>query len=201
MTTLEIRETRVTIDEHRQRSDHDDGGGPLRIVGAAAVVRNPFAGQGFVEDLSPIIEASAAVGAELGRLCQDALGGAVESYGKAGIVGSGGEKEHVHAGLTSVFGDPFRHAIGGAVAWIASTKKVGVPGTSIDVPLAFKDEVWVRSHYDTITITVPDAPRPDEMVLIAAVANRGRIFARVGGRSKEEVLAQRAAQDPGGAGS
>jgi hypothetical protein len=153
-------------------------------VAAAAIVANPFAGQGFVEDLSSIVEASAAIGTELGKRCQEAVADTVDSYGKAGVVGVHGDKEHVHAALTSVFGNEFRTAIGGAEAWIASTKKMGGPGVTIDVPLAFKHEVWVRSHYDTISVTLHDAPLPDEMVIIAAVANRGRLAARVGGKSQ-----------------
>lgn len=191
MTELEIRKTVVITEEDRHVMGRADDGGRLRKVAAAAVVGNPFAGQGYVADLTPIIKASEAIGAELGRLCKEAVGEEVESYGKAGLVGVEGEKEHVHAALTSVFGNPFREAIGGAEAWISSTKKIGGPGTPIDVPLAFKDEVWVRSHYDTITVTIPDGPLPAEMVIIAAVANRGRIGARVGGKSKEEVLAER----------
>lgn len=121
------------------------------------------------------------------------MGEEIDSYGKAGIVGVAGDKEHAHAALTSVFGNEFRQAIGGAGAWISSTKKMGGPGTSIDVPIAYKEEVWVRSHYDTITVTVADGPLPDEMVIIAAVANRGRIGARVGGKTKEEVLGEKGA--------
>jgi hypothetical protein len=191
MAELEIRKIVVVMEEDRHTHGHRDVGGHLRKVAAAAIVANPFAGQGFVEDLSPIVEASAAIGAELGQRCQEAVADSVESYGKAGIVGVNGDKEHAHAALTSVFGNEFRKAIGGAEAWIASTKKLGGPGTTIDVPLAFKDGVWVRSHYDTISVTLPDAPLPDEMVIIAAVANRGRLGARVGGKTKEEVLAER----------
>ena len=188
---LEIRKIVVVTEEDHHTHGHRDGGGPLRKVAAAAVVANPFAGQGFVEDLSSIVEASAAIGAELGKRCQEAVADTVDSYGKAGIVGVDGDKEHVHAALTSVFGNEFRNAIGGAEAWIASTKKMGGPGVTIDVPLAFKHEVWVRSHYDTISVTLHDAPLPHEMVIIAAVANRGRLAARVGGKSKDEVMAQR----------
>lgn len=187
---LEIRKTFVVVDEQRHSLGQTDQGGPLRKVAAAAVVENPFAGRGYVEDLTPITDASAAIGAELGDLCVRALGAPVESYGKAGIVGVAGDKEHAHAALTSVFGNEFRRAIGGGTAWISSTKKVGAAGTSIDVPLAFKDEIWVRSHYDTITISIPDAPLPNELVIIAAVASRGRIGARVGGMTKEEALDQ-----------
>ena len=191
MAEIAIRKIVVVTEEDRHTHGHRDRGGPLRKVAAAAVVRNPFAGQGYVEDLSPIIDASASLGAELGRLCQEAIAETVESYGKAGIVGLDGDKEHAHAALTSVFGNEFRKAIGGAEAWISSTKKIGGPGTSIDVPLAFKDEVWVRSHYDTITVTLSDAPLPGEMVIIAAVANRGRLGARVGGMTREQVMADR----------
>lgn len=193
MDELRIRRTRVTLDETRHVLGRTDPGRPLRKVAACAVVDNPFAGQGFEEDLSAIVEASATIGGLLGGLCQDALDDEAESYGKAGIVGTQGEQEHVHAALTSVFGDAFRAAIGGATAWIPSTKKLGVPGTTIDVPLACKEEVWVRSHYDTISVFVPDGPLPHEMIVIAAVANRGRLHPRVGGTSREEALRAREA--------
>ncbi|WP_052668649.1 amino acid synthesis family protein [Nitriliruptor alkaliphilus] len=189
MAELEIRKIRVEVEEIRHHLGHTDDGGPLIRAAACAVIRNPFAGQGHVEDLSSIIDGSAAIGTELGSRCAQALDGQVDSYGKAGIAGTAGEQEHVHAALTSVFGNAFRDAIGGGVAWISSTKKVGAPGATIDVPLAFKDEVWVRSHYDTITVQVPDAPLADELVIIAAVANRGRINARVGGMTREAAVA------------
>ncbi|MFG1955466.1 amino acid synthesis family protein [Micromonospora sp. NPDC048830] len=188
MSELQVRKIRVVVDEALTSRTGFQDGPPLRKVAACAVVRNPFAGRGHVEDLSEVTAASAELGRLLGKRCIEALGGEAESYGKAGIVGVAGEQEHVHAALTSVFGDPFRAAIGGGQAWITSTKKVGTVGTTIDVPLAFKDEIWVRSHYDTVTVAVPDGPLPDEMVVIAAVANRGRIGARVGGLTKEEAL-------------
>lgn len=193
MSELDIRKLVVVVDE----AFHTPLGGiadrPLRRVAACAVFRNPFAGRGQVEDLSELVEASAHLGAVLGRSCVDALDDDVESYGKSGIVGVNGEQEHLQASVTSVFGDAFRQAIGGGAAWITSTGKVGGPGTAIDVPLAFKDDVWVRSHYDTITVQIADAPLPDELVVIAAVANRGRLDARVGGLTRDEALAGGAA--------
>ena len=60
-------------------------------------------------------------------------------------------------------------------------------GEPVDVPLAYKDELWVVSHADAITVRVPDAPAPDEIVVVAAVASRGRIHARLGGMSKEDA--------------
>ncbi|MGA9870583.1 MAG: amino acid synthesis family protein, partial [Rhodococcus sp. (in: high G+C Gram-positive bacteria)] len=152
------------------------------------VVTNPFAGLGYVEDLSEIIDASAQIGTELGERAIHLLGESPESYGKAGLVGSAGEQEHINAAVTSIFGNALREAIGGGEAWITSvTKPAGVDAV-IDVPLAFKDDVWVRSHYDAVTVRIPDAPHPDELVVIAAVSNRGRINARVGGMTRADYV-------------
>jgi hypothetical protein len=146
-----------------------------------------LAGRGFVADHSDAFDPSARIGTLLGQRCADLLRAPVQSYGKAGIAGTAGDQEHANAFLTSAFGDAFREAIGGGAAWITSTTKVAGPGTTIDVPLAFKDEIWVRSHYDTLSVCIPDAPREDEIVVIAAVANRGRINARLGGLSLAET--------------
>jgi hypothetical protein len=164
---------------------------PLIKAAVAVVIRNPFAGQ-WVEDLSPLTDPSASLGAELGIRAMALLNGrSAESYGKGGIAGLSGEQEHVVACVTTVFGNALRDAIGGGKAWISSVTKSAAAGTSIDIPLAYKHEVYVRSHYDAITVTLPDAPRPDELVLIAAVATGGRINARVGGITVAEVLARR----------
>ena len=153
-----------------------------------AVVTNPYAGKGYVADLSKIIEGSEAVAKEIGAEAARLLAAPVQSYGKGGIAGSAGEQEHINAALTSVFGDRLRAEIGGGEAWITSVTKVGGVGVSVDVPLAFKDDVWVRSHYDAMTIAVPDGPLPNELVVIAVVANRGRLNARLGGKSVVEAL-------------
>ena len=69
------------------------------------------------------------------------------------------------------------------VAWIhsPSTGKRGTPGESIDIPLAHKDALYVRSHYDTMTVQFADAPNADEIVIAFAFASRGRLHARLGG--------------------
>jgi Amino acid synthesis len=167
-----------------------DDRGPLRRVAVCAVIENPYAGRGYVEDLAELIEASGPIGTMLGEEAARLLRDRVESYGKAGLVGTDGEQEHVNATVTSVFGDAFRAAIGGGDAWITSVTKPGTAGAVIDVPLAYKDEIWVRSHYDALEVRVPDAPHPDEIVVIAAVANRGRLNARVGGLTVDEARAQ-----------
>lgn len=173
---------------------YHDGGTPLEtpLVKAAvgAVIKNPFAGQ-YVQDLSPLTIDSPELGTELGRRALELLGGrAPESYGKGGIAGLNGEQEHVVACVTTVFGNAFRDAIGGGKAWISSTTKTASAGTPLDIPLAFKDEVYVRSHYDAITLKVEDAPKPDELLICVAVATGARPHQRVEGMSAEEALAR-----------
>ncbi|WP_166345611.1 amino acid synthesis family protein [Phytoactinopolyspora limicola] len=188
-TALTVRKTFAQVEEIRLAAGQSDDAGPLRKVAVCAVCPNPFAGQGYVADLTLLVDASGEIGTFLGTEAAKLLGAPVESYGKAGLVGTSGEQEHVNAALTSVFGNAFREAIGGGKAWITSATKVSAPGAIIDVPLAFKDEIWVRSHYDALEMRIPDAPLPDELVIIAAVSNRGRINARVGGMSVDEVRA------------
>src|SRR5690606_7490561 len=146
-------------------------------------------GQGFVQDLAPMIEASAGIGHQIGAKGKALMApyGGVPSYGKAGLVGLSGEQEHVNALLTSDFANPIREAIGGAKAWIPSVTKCAAAGASIDVPLAHKDALYVRSHYNNMTLQFGDAPLPNEIVLIMAFTNRGRVHARVGGIRHEEM--------------
>jgi hypothetical protein len=189
-TALTIRKTFAQTETIHSVAGRADDAGPLVKVAVCAVVQNPYAGQGYVEDLSQIVDASAELGRALGEEAARLAGAPVESYGKAGLVGSAGEQEHINAALTSVFGNAFRDAIGGGEAWISSVTKPAVAGDVVDVPTAFKDEVWVRSHYDAMEVRVPDAPRPDELVVIAAVTNRGRINARVGGLTVAQAREQ-----------
>ena len=184
--SLEVRRIVTFVDEVRSENGHA-GGEPVRKAATAAVFRNPYAGRPYSEDLSQLVEPSAELGTLIGERCAAALGAPVESHGKAVMVGTAGEQEHGNAVKTTTFGNPFREAFGGGRAWLPSTTKRCAPGAQIDVPLCFKDEIWVRSHYDTITVFVPDAPAPDEIVLVGAVASRGRLNARLGGVSKQEA--------------
>src|ERR1700759_170187 len=146
----------------------------LRKVAIMAGVRNPDVGR-YVDDLAPLIERSKGIGARMAEAALAAMGPhEVESYGKGGIVGLAGEQEHANALLTTTFAEPFRTAMGGASAWISSMTKVAAPGTLIDVPMNAKTDVYVRSHYDGMTLVLPGAPLPDEIALIFCVANRGR---------------------------
>jgi Amino acid synthesis len=162
-------------------------GDPLTKIVIACTVHNPYAGR-FARSLERIVKPSVKLGEEFGRRIKAAAGKrAIESYGKACIVGTNCEYEHGNAFLTSVFADPVRDAIGGGAAWVPSTGKRGAPGTAIDVPFAHKDALYVRSHYDTVTVSFTDAPAPDEVVVIFAFATRGRLHARLGGLAAKDI--------------
>jgi hypothetical protein len=177
----------LTFVDHKLEEAGQQADIPLRKVSIAAIVVNPFFGTRNA-DLSEGIAASETLGEMFAKRLIDAFGGEViQSYGKAGIVGTGGEQEHANALLSSLFADPIRKAIGGGKSWIPSVTKVAAPGSLIDVPLAAKDALYVRSHYDAMTICIPDGPMPDEMALIFTIANRGRINARVGGLKFEDL--------------
>ncbi|MBX6328936.1 MAG: amino acid synthesis family protein [Pseudolabrys sp.] len=168
-----------------QEVEHEGGPRGERLVKAAVAVvfRNPFAGK-YVADLSPLTKPSAVLGRVLGRRAVALLGGRqVHSYGKGGIAGINGEQEHVVACITTIFGDALREAVGGGDAWISSASKTASAGTAIDIPLAHKDELYIRSHYDAVSISVPDGPRPDELLICVGVASGGRVHERVGGKS------------------
>ncbi len=170
---------------------------PVRKVAVVTVLENPYASSGFVKDLSPLIEESVALGRLMGKMTLEALGGyTAQSYGKGGLVGLDGEHEHASALLTTVFANPIREAIGGGEAWISSMQKVVAPGATIDIPMNHKDDVYVRSHYDGMTITLQGTPMPDEIAIIFCLASHGRINARVGGLTHDEVVTRMSDASP-----
>jgi hypothetical protein len=162
---------------------------PTRKAAAVAVVKNPFAGK-YVEKLDELIDIGEELGGILGKKAVEALKVLpknAESYGKAAIVGVDGELEHAAAILHPKLGTPLRETVGGGKAIIPSAKKMGVPGTEIDVPLHYKDAAFVRSHFDAMAVRIPDSPRPDEIVVAIVVTDSGRPHPRIGGLKKEET--------------
>ena len=161
---------------------------PLKRGAVLAVIENPFAGRyeadiaGFMTDLEPL-------GLDMARRLIDALGGeagAIEGYGKGAIVGQGGELEH--GALWHVPGGyAMRGALGEAKAIVPSTKKVGGPGTRLDVPVTHINASYVRSHFDAMEVRVPGAPRADELVVVLAMSTGARIHARVGGLAAADI--------------
>ncbi|MBV9859696.1 MAG: amino acid synthesis family protein [Alphaproteobacteria bacterium] len=150
----------------------------VRAVGMA-VIRNPFAGR-WAEDLTALFEAGAQLGERLMPELAALLDGPAVSYGKGALVGVAGEMEHGGACVHPMLGRPMRAAVGGGKAVISSNVKVAAAGAALDVPLGHKDEPWSFPHFDTVTVSLADAPRPDEIVVIMAIADGGRLHNRCG---------------------
>jgi hypothetical protein len=159
-----------------------EGGAPAAVpvtrVAACAVIANPLAGV-VTDDVSVLVPFGAELGEHLIRCALKVLEKAVISYGKAALVGTAGDIEHAAAIIHPRMGKPMRDAIGGGKAIIPSNVKVGAAGVSIDIPLGNKDDVWSFDQIDTMTVFIPGAPRPEEIVVIAAIADGGRPKARV----------------------
>ncbi|MEU6539676.1 amino acid synthesis family protein [Streptomyces sp. NPDC047000] len=156
-----------------------EGGRPVvpaaRVAVVAAVIDNPWAGRGFVEDLRPGIDAHAS---DLGKLLAgrvvEALGAPVEAYGKAAVVGLDGEIEHGSALIhTLAFGNHFRAAAGATVLLPAVEKRAG-SGTPFDIPLKHITDATVRSHHQSFEVRIADAPHAGEIVVALAAAAQGR---------------------------
>ncbi|MEY3523996.1 MAG: hypothetical protein RIR92_61 [Pseudomonadota bacterium] len=184
-----IRKIIVQVDEI-----HFDGGKavnpPTRRALAMAVIANPYAGR-FSDSLDELIDIGEELGGLLGERCVQALGIApaqAQSYGKAAIVGEGGELEHAAAILHPKLGAPLRVAVSQGAALVPSAKKQGTLGTAVDVPLGHKDAAFVRSHFDAMEARVADAPRANEIVVAVVVTDSGRPHARVGGLQVHEIV-------------
>jgi hypothetical protein len=161
---------------------------PLKLIAAAAVIRNPWAGMGFVDDLKPAIhEVAPELGALLTGMILDAAGGgdAVEGYGKAAICGLDGEVEHASALIHTLrFGNHYRQAVG-AKTYLAFTNIRGGANTPIMIPLMDKNDEGRRSHYLTIHFAIPDAPAADEIVVALGASIGGRPHHRIGDRYQD----------------
>lgn len=161
---------------------------PLSRAAVLAVIRNPYAGR-YVEDIMPMMDALKPLGVEMAKRLIDALGGdpgRIEGFGKGAIVGEAGEIEH--GALWHVPGGyAMREALGNAKAIVPSTKKVGGPGTRLDVPITHINASYVRSHFDAMEVGVADAPRADEMAVVLVMTTGPRVHARVGGLKASEI--------------
>ena len=181
MSDISIRKI-VTVVEETRTEIGVPVDPPTRQCAAIAVIRNPYAGR-FSKEL-PLLEAAGAeLGDLLGRRAMAALGigaDSVQSFGKAAIVGELGEKEHAAAVMHPTLGKPLRAAVGPAPSIIPSAKKIGGPGTAIDCPLHHKEDIWTFSHFDAMEVSLPDAPRADEIVVVVAITDSGRPLHRVG---------------------
>tara|TARA_B110000977_G_scaffold172791_1_gene225432 strand:+ start:13363 stop:13968 length:606 start_codon:yes stop_codon:yes gene_type:complete len=194
---FEVRKVVTSIEETRI-----EGGKlaprPITMVGVAYVIKNPWAGQGFVENLRPEITAGCSeLGAEMVAkiLAHFPSGEAIEAYGKAAVIGLAGEIEHA-SGLihTLRFGNHYRDAVN-AKSFLSFTNKRGPAGTSIQIPMMHKDDAGFRSHYITLEMHIEDAPAADEIIVVLGGADGGRAHPRIGNRymDMEEIAAEKAA--------
>jgi hypothetical protein len=187
MPELKVRKHLVSVEE----IFHEGGpvaSLPQRRASALSVIANPFAGA-YHADIQYFMDVLKPLGLDMARRLIAALGGdakVIEGYGKAAIVGSAGELEH--GALWHVPGGyAMRELLGDAKAIVPSTKKVGGPGTRIDVPVTHINASYVRSHFDAMEVGVADAPRADELALILVMTTGPRIHARVGGLAAKDI--------------
>ncbi|RAH27324.1 amino acid synthesis family protein [Pantoea agglomerans] len=180
----DIRKTFVTTE-----TIYSDGGKaattPLVMIAAAAVVRNPWAGESFIEDLAPKIREMAPVLGELltGLIVKEAGGGdKVVAYGKSAVVGLNGELEHASALIHTLhFGNHYRSAVQGKT-YLAFNNTRGPANTPILVPMMGTDDEGTREHYLTMQFNINDAPFSDEIVIALGAALGGRPHHRIGNR-------------------
>jgi len=171
----------------RHQTTYEEGGKPVdtptELVAALVIMANPWFGQGFVEDLRPAIRSHAP---EIGKLLTDMIlnvtGDRLEGYGKASVVGMGGEIEHAQAMTHTLwFGNQYRNAVQ-AKSYLAFANTRGAAGTAIQIPLMHKDDPGQRSHYQTIQLNVPDAPAEDEIIVALGASVGGHPHHRIGNR-------------------
>ena len=161
---------------------------PLHRGAIAAVIHNPYAGK-YVEDIQSFMDDLKPLGLEMARALVAALGGdpkSIQGYGKGAIVGAAGELEH-GALWHAPGGYGMREVLGDAKAIVSSTKKVGGPGTRLDVPITHINASYVRSHFDSMEVGITDAPRADEILLALVMTTGPRIHARSGGLQASEI--------------
>jgi hypothetical protein len=187
MAEIELRKRLMVVEE----IFHEGGPAasvPLRRAAAISVIANPFAGR-YVEEIAFFMKTLEPLGLEMAQALVRALGGdpaAVQGYGKGAIVGAAGELEH--GALWHVPGGyAMRAALGDAKAIVPSAKKVGGPGTRLDVPITHINASYVRSHFDAMEVGVPDGPRADELALVLVMTTGPRIHARVGGLAVADI--------------
>lgn len=193
--SFEIRKIVTTIEETRIEGGKATDK-PVSMVGVAVIIKNPWHGRGFVEDLSPEIkEHCSDLGALIVEYIGKYIGGTenIEAYGKAAVVGAEGEIEHASAVVHTLrFGNHYRNAVD-AQSYLAFTNKRGGPGTSIQIPMMHKDDEGFRSHYITMEMSIEDAPAADEIVVCLGAADGGRVHPRIGNRYEDlKALAEEA---------
>ena len=180
MPDFPIRRITIQLEDILHEGGPVDGK-PHQRGAIVAVLKNPFAG-GYEPDMQSVVESLKPLGLLLSGKLIDAMGGpeGIDAYGKGAMVGEGGETEH--GALWHVAGGyAMRERLGECKAIVPSAMKVAPMGATLDIPLGHTNAAYVRSHFDVITISVPDAPRAGEIIFALAMARGGRVHSRMGG--------------------
>lgn len=187
MPDVKVRKFLVSVEEI-----HHEGGPaaavPPRRGAVLAVIENPYAGA-YHADIQPFMGDLKLLGLLMAQKLLAALGGdpkSIEGYGKGAIVGEAGELEHA-ALWHAPGGYAMRDVLGGAKAIVPSTKKVGGPGTRLDIPVTHVNASYVRSHFDALEVGIPDAPKANEMVVALVMTTGPRVHARAGGLAASDI--------------
>ena len=185
MSLIDIRKRSLSIE-----TIYHEGGPPaatpLRLAAACAVIHNPYAGR-YEPDLLPFMAELRALGTLLATELVETLGrDKVEVYSKAAIIGVNGELEH-GAVWHEAGGWAMREVLGEPKAIVPSAKAVGATGYRLMVPLHYIHAAYVRSHYNSMEIGIQDAPRPNEILFALVMGTGGRVHARLGGLTKDQV--------------
>ena len=186
---MELRKIAIFVDDVLSEGGRKLAS-PTRRVAACGVIRNPFAGKPPIDDFSELVDISVDAGEVLTQRALEALG-EIEprAYGKGAIVGAAGDLEHGAAMIHVRVGLPMRWQAGGGPALIPGNTKVGPMGGTIDIIFGGMEDSWDYDAMDTMTISVPDAPKPDEILLVIAFLGGTRPNARIKGNPPEQVAA------------
>ena len=165
---------------------------PLVLIAAVAVIKNPWFDfknpNQFIEDLKPgILDVAPGLGEMLTSMIikEAGSGSNIEGYGKSAVVGLKGEIEHASGIIHTLrFGNFYRQAVG-AKSYLSFCNTRGGANAPIMIPLMDKNDAGRRSHYLTISLSIPDAPADDEIVVALGASIGGRPHHRIGDRYQD----------------
>jgi hypothetical protein len=186
MSSINIRKKILTVE-----TINHDGGPPIKtplLIGLiACVIENPYAGK-YVEDLSKLVKDAREMANEMVPELIDALGGSdkIQTYGKGAIVGTYGELEH-GAIWHEAGGWAMRAVLTQAKSIVPAAKTVASAGHRLQIPLHHIEAAYVRSHFNTIDVSIVDAPKPNELVYALAMSTGPRVHERLGGLRVEQI--------------
>lgn len=161
---------------------------PIHRAVIGAVLQNPYAGV-YDEELAILQEAGGVFGEWAMSEAKRLLGTEVKAYGKGGVVGEAGELEHIAALLHPRFGGPTRELSNG-ISILPSVKKRGHAGCTVDIPVHHKRAMMIRDYFDSVSVSVADAPLADEILVLLAVTDGPRPHPRMGGLAEQDAVGE-----------